>query len=200
VRRKGEAELCLGLAEVGFYVLVQVGEGLAEGRVVALDAADEHGAFEVGDDVVGGCAHIDIGSDGAGFGSFFQVGAEHGLPVEQGFADAVAEDGVAVVGIHRSIENGASAGQAGAGDEVGDVLLDAVCVVGNFVEMDAAFGGGELPGVVEGFGGQLFFAFKVAVDAALFEAGGIHDGLDGAALIAALVEDGCGLGDDALAG
>ena len=200
MRRKGGVELCLGLAEVGFYVFVEMGEGLAEGAVVALYAADEHSAFEVGDDVVGGCAHVNAGADGAGSGPFFEVGAEHGLPVEQGFADAVAEDGVAVIRIHGSIENRASTGQAGAGDEVGDVLLDAVGVVGTFVEMDAAFGGGEFPGVVEGFGGQLFFALKMPIDAALFEAGGIHDGLDGAALIAALVEDGCGLGDDALAG
>jgi len=122
------------------------------------------------------------------------------LPVAQGFSDAVAQDRIAVVGVHCSVEQRASAGKASTGGEVGDVLLETVCVVGDRVEVVAALAGSVVPCVVEGFSGELFFAFEMAVDAAFFQARGIHDGLDRAALIAPLIEDWCGFGDDALAG
>ena len=86
-----------------------------------------------------------------------------------------------------------------ASDEIRDVLLDAVGVVGDGVEILAAFGGGEVPRVIEGFGGEFFFAFEMPVDTAFFETGSFHDGLDGTAFVTALVEDRCGFGDDALA-
>jgi len=61
----GVWELDFRLANLGFYVVVEVIDGLAESLVVALYAADEHGAFEAADDVVGGCAGINIGADSA---------------------------------------------------------------------------------------------------------------------------------------
>jgi hypothetical protein len=42
------------------------------------------------------------------------------------------------------------------------VLLEAIDVVGYGVQIRPTFGDGQLPGVVEGFGGELFLALEVA--------------------------------------
>ena len=42
-----------GLPETCVYILVEFGEGLAEGLIGALDAADEHGALKVANNAVG---------------------------------------------------------------------------------------------------------------------------------------------------
>src|SRR5216683_2086269 len=145
---------------------------------------------------------VDSGfSGGRGFADLgFEVVVEVVEGVAEGFADSLAQDWVAVVGVDGGVEQRTAAGQAGAGAEVGDVLFEAVDVVGDGVEVGGTFGDGHIPGEVEGLGGELLLAFEVAVDSALLEAGGSHDELYGAAFIAALIEDRCGLGDDALPG
>ena len=189
-----------GVADLGLEVVVEVFEGGVEAVVVALDAADEHSAFEAGDEDVGDFFDIDGGLDCSGRDAFGKDGAEIRFPAGDGLADAIAEDGIAVVGVDGGVEDGAAAGQAGAGDEVGDVLFEAVDVVGDGVEVAAAAGAGEVPGIVEGFSGELFLVLKVPVDAAFFEVGGGHDVGEGTALVAALIEERRGLLDDALPG
>src|SRR6266851_439575 len=189
-----------GFADLGFEVVVEVVEGVAEGLVALFDPAEQHASFEAADDERRSFIDVQPGSDGSGCNTFLQDLSELGLPAAEGFADALAQDGVAVVGVDGGVEQGTAAGQAGAGAEVGDVLFEAVDVVGDGVEVGGTFGDGHLPGEVEGLGGELLLAFEVAVDSALLEAGGSHDELYGAAFIAALIEDRCGLGDDALPG
>src|SRR5260370_6244834 len=51
---------------------------------------------------------------------------------------------------------------------------------------------GGLPRVIDRLRGKLLFAREVTVDSALFQAGGFHQIIEGAAFVAALVEDGGG--------
>jgi hypothetical protein len=127
------------LAKICVYILIEIGQGLAEGLIGALDAADEHGSLEVADDAVGYGAGIDTGANGAGLDAVFDQSAQHQLPVAEGFADTIAQDWIAVIGVDCGVEQRTAAGQTGALDEVGDVLLDLVGVAGDGVEMDAAF-------------------------------------------------------------
>lgn len=190
---------CVG-AQVGFYVVLQVSHGLTDSFVAALDAPDQDGAFESSDDVVGSGGNVHVLADGSGGDAFDEQIAEHRLPVMKRFAHTDAQHRVAIVGVDGGVEQRASAGEAGAGGEVGDVLPEPVGLVGDGGEAATALFDGCRPGVVEGFGGEFFLALEVPVDAAFFKAGGGHDGLEGATLVTALVEDGRGLGDDALAG
>ena len=194
------AGACGGVADLGFEVVVEMFQCVAEGLVALLDSADQHSTFEVADDE-GGC-FVDVNvwlyrSDGDAFAENF---FEAGLPAAEGFADALAEDRVAVVGVDRCVEQRATAWQAGADGEVENVLFEAIDVIGNDVDFVETFGDGVGPGEVEGFGGDLFLTVEVTVDAAFFEAGCGHNVLEATALVAALVEERSCQSDDALAG
>jgi len=99
---------------------------------------------------------------------------QNGKGTEQ-IADALTQDRIAVIRIHGCVQQRAAAGEARALNEIGDISLQAIDVVGNVLERLAAAAGGKVPCEVEGLGRQLLLALEVAVDATLFQAGGLHD-------------------------
>lgn len=133
-------------------------------------------------------AGIDLRAYGSFRDSVFEDIAETGLPSAEGLADAFAEYGVSVIRVDGGIQKRAAAGDSRAIDETGYVFFEPVYVVGNVIDAFGAKSYGCVPCVVEGFCGEFFLAFEVAVDAALFEAGCLHDGVERTPLVAALVE------------
>jgi hypothetical protein len=175
------------------------GLGVAESVAVVFEAADHEGAFEGGDEGVGDAAGVGGAADFAGLDAGFEDVDEAVAPVLDAFAGQVAEGGVAVVGVDGGVHEGAAAGDGGGElDEEVDDSFEFVEGVGDFVEVLGAEFYVLGDGVAEGFGGQVFLVGEVAVEATFFEACGRHEVLHGAAVESALVEDGCGLGDDAL--
>ena len=143
---------------------------------------------------------VDLRVDCALCNAVLEDVAETGLPVTKGLADPLAEDGIAVIGVDGGVEEGAPTGDCRAVSEPGDVLLESVDVILDGIEAVGAASDGGGPGEVEGLGSEFFFVLKVTVDATFFEAGGLHDGVEGTALIAALIEERGSEFDDALPG
>ena len=180
---------------------VEGGLGVAEGVAVVFEAADHEGAFEGGDEGVGDAAGVRGASDFAGPDAGFEDVDEAGAPVLDAFAGEVAEGGIAVVGVDGGVHEGAAAGDGGGQfDEEVDDAFELVEGVGDFVEVLGADFDVLGEGVAEGLGGQVFLISEVPVEPAFFKACGGHEVLHGAAVEAALIEDGGGFGDDALSG
>lgn len=118
----------------------------------------------------------------------------------EGFGGEFAQDRIAIVGVDGGVHERAAAGdRRGSLREMLDEATELLKRAGDLVEV----GGADFPDLVEGetegFGGELFLAAEVAVDSAFLQAGGVHELLQGGALVAVLIEDRRGCGDDALA-
>jgi len=187
-------------ADFSFEVGVELDEGVVERGSSFFDASEDIGSFECTDDAVSDSGGVNIRTHRAGSATFFDCSDEHLAPVLQRCTNTFAQHRIAVVCVNSGVQHGTTAGEVGVLCEVGDVVLQAIDFVGYVFHAAAAGGGDGTPGVVEGFGGEFFFAFEVAIDAAFVEAGGFHNVRERAADVAALVEDGSGALDDELPG
>ena len=170
-----------------------------QGLIVTLNATDQHRTLETADNSVGYSSRVGSFADSARLNSIFKHRSQKGLPFAQGLSHSVAKNWVAVVGVDGCVEKWAATRKTGTMNEVCDVLFQPVDVILDGIEVLAALAAGDRPGIVESLGSDLFLSLEVPVNAAFFQACGVHDGLDGTAFVAPLIEDYGSLGDDALA-
>jgi hypothetical protein len=100
------------------------------------------------------------------------------------------KDGIAVVRIDSGVQNRTSARNGGpVVNEIRDQLFELFDAIRLLVDMQLTSVPGGRPGVVECFGREFFLTREVAVDAALFQAGRLHEIAQRTAFVSAFIKD-----------
>src|SRR5216683_3973713 len=185
----------------GVQVALKMGSSRHKGFSITFQAADHQCPLQRRDDEGRDFLCIHTAPDLSPLDSGADNRAKAIAPVMESLASAIAQHRIAIIRIDGCIQQWAATRNGWAPvNKVRKELLELIDAVWDSIKIVHSRIQGYFPGVVECLGRQFFFRGEVAIDAAFFKTGGLHQLRHGTTYETALIEQDRCLSHDPLSG